>query len=248
MDQKKIGKFIAEMGKEQNLTQIQLAEALGISNKTISKWECGNGMPDYAVIEELCRVLHINANELLSGERIPSNDYNRKAEENIMSLMEENSKNRKWDKGIMMVSMALIFLLILFVILQYGGIEAIHNFIDTPTIFYMSLITMVVLGMAGKLKDFLKAFTYVIKPEQEITQTKKSMCAVKVAIIIINIIAILAFVIANVTILQVWSRTQAEFKILATHIAVSLLNIVYALIFTVILLPIYWRLKYISIS
>ena len=50
MDQIKIGKFIAEMRKEQNLTQIDLAEKLGISNKTISKWECGNGMPDYAVM------------------------------------------------------------------------------------------------------------------------------------------------------------------------------------------------------
>ena len=57
MDQIKIGKFIAEMRKEQNLTQIDLAEQLGISNKTISKWECGNGMPDYSVMETLCEIL-----------------------------------------------------------------------------------------------------------------------------------------------------------------------------------------------
>ena len=74
MDQIKIGKFIAEMRKEQNLTQIDLAEKLGISNKTISKWECGNGMPDYAVMEGLCDILQINGNELLSGERLPSKD------------------------------------------------------------------------------------------------------------------------------------------------------------------------------
>ena len=92
MDQIKIGKIIAEMRKEQNLTQVDLAEQLGISNKTISKWECGNGMPDYAVIDELCAILKINVNELLSGERLPSQDYNKKAEENIMSLMQENNE------------------------------------------------------------------------------------------------------------------------------------------------------------
>ena len=63
MDQIKIGKFIAETRKEQGLTQVDLAERLGISNKTISKWECGNGMPDYAVMESLCNILKINVNE-----------------------------------------------------------------------------------------------------------------------------------------------------------------------------------------
>ena len=76
-----------EMRKEQNLTQQDLAEKLGISNKTISKWECGNGMPDYAVMESLCSVLNINVNELLSGERLPSQEYSKKAEENMISLI-----------------------------------------------------------------------------------------------------------------------------------------------------------------
>ena len=94
MDQIKIGKFIAEMRKEQNLTQIDLAEKLGISNKTVSKWECGNGMPDYALVESLCEVLNINVNELLSGERLPSKEYNKKAEENMMSLIQESGENQ----------------------------------------------------------------------------------------------------------------------------------------------------------
>ena len=70
MDQIKIGKFIAEMRKEQNMTQKQLAELLNISDKTISKWECGKGMPDNSILLELCEALHINVNELLSGEKI----------------------------------------------------------------------------------------------------------------------------------------------------------------------------------
>ena len=69
MDQIKIGKFIAEMRKEQNMTQRQLAEHLNISDKTVSKWECGKGMPDNSILLELCDVLQINVNELLSGEK-----------------------------------------------------------------------------------------------------------------------------------------------------------------------------------
>ena len=67
-DQKKTGKFIAESRKQLGLTQKDLAEKLGISDKTISKWETGHGMPDVSVIPELCEILSVNSNELLAGE------------------------------------------------------------------------------------------------------------------------------------------------------------------------------------
>ena len=122
-----IGKFIAEMRKEQNLTQQDLAEKLGISNKTISKWECGNGMPDYAVMESLCRVLNINVNELLSGERLPSQEYGKKAEENMISLIQESSVNHKRDMrewlGFIIGVGAVAFVMWL-TIIMWGGIEA----------------------------------------------------------------------------------------------------------------------------
>ncbi len=68
MNQKKIGKFIAELRKERKLTQKELSEKLGISEKTVSKWECGNGLPEVAYMEPLCNILGITVNELLSGE------------------------------------------------------------------------------------------------------------------------------------------------------------------------------------
>ena len=68
MDQITIGKFIAKKRKEKNLTQEQLAERLGVSNKTVSKWECGKCMPDYSVVESLCRELNITLAELMDGE------------------------------------------------------------------------------------------------------------------------------------------------------------------------------------
>ena len=68
MDQKNIGSFIAQKRREKNLTQEQLAELLGVSNKTVSKWERGKCMPDYAIVELLCRELDISVSELLIFE------------------------------------------------------------------------------------------------------------------------------------------------------------------------------------
>ena len=86
MDQIKIGEFIMEARKERGLTQKQLGELVGVSDKTISKWECGRGMPELSAIMPVCEASHMNVNELLSGERISGNDYQGKAEENMMNL------------------------------------------------------------------------------------------------------------------------------------------------------------------
>ncbi len=95
MNQVKIGRFIAKMRKQQNLTQCELADALGISNKTVSKWECGNGMPELSLMMPICEILEINLNELFSGEKLTDADYKKKAEENIMKLIEESEKMKK---------------------------------------------------------------------------------------------------------------------------------------------------------
>ena len=71
MDQIKIGKFIAERRKERGFLQKDIAAKLGISEKTVSKWECGNGLPEVIYMEPLCRILGITVNELLAGESIP---------------------------------------------------------------------------------------------------------------------------------------------------------------------------------
>lgn len=99
MDQEKIGKFILEMRKQKGLTQKELAEMVGISDKTISKWECGNSMPDISYLEPLCNSLGISVNELLSGQCLTGESYSEKAEENIMALMKENESNRKESVG-----------------------------------------------------------------------------------------------------------------------------------------------------
>ncbi len=82
------------MRKQQSLTQIEFADSLGISNKTVSKWECGNGMPELSLMMPLCEKLKINLNELFSGERLTDIDYKKKAEENIMKFIEEAEKKK----------------------------------------------------------------------------------------------------------------------------------------------------------
>ena len=95
MDQIKIGKFIAETRKGKNITQKQLADKLSISDKTVSKWECGKGLPDVSIMLELCEELNITVNDLLTGEIVSEIDYQNKAEENMMNLMKENQENKK---------------------------------------------------------------------------------------------------------------------------------------------------------
>ncbi len=95
MDQIKIGQFIAQKRKAAGYTQRQLADMLGISDKTVSKWECGNGMPEVSLMLPLCDALHINVNELLSGEDVTDANYKQKAEENMMHLVQEKEESKK---------------------------------------------------------------------------------------------------------------------------------------------------------
>lgn len=95
MDLIKTGKFIAEQRKAKELTQVKLAELLNVSEKTISKWECGNGFPDTSLILPLCEALGITANELLSGRSLSNEEYKPSAEQNIIELQNLQEKSTK---------------------------------------------------------------------------------------------------------------------------------------------------------
>ena len=95
MDQIKIGKFIAECRKKQNLTQSQLAEKLGITDRAISKWENGRAMPDSSLMLDLCSILNISVNDLLSGEVIGMENNDKKNEQLLLDMAKEvESKNK----------------------------------------------------------------------------------------------------------------------------------------------------------
>jgi len=95
MNQEKIGNFILELRKEKNMTQQELADKIGVTDKAISKWENGRGMPDLSLMKPLCRELDISINELISGERIDKKDYQEKLEENIMNTIDYSVQEQK---------------------------------------------------------------------------------------------------------------------------------------------------------
>ena len=116
MNQEKIGKFIAKCRKDKNLTQGELADKLNISNKAISKWETGRGMPDASIMLELCSYLGITVNELLSGEKLEEGEYKEKANENIINIAKESEKNKKVKNKIIIVLTIIIIFSILLLI------------------------------------------------------------------------------------------------------------------------------------
>ena len=112
MDQLKTGKFIADCRKRKNLTQMQLAEKLGITDKAISKWERGIAMPDSSIMLELCDILGISVNELLSGEKISMENNNQKNEQLLLDMAKELEKKNKtiWSSmwTIMIISITVL--------------------------------------------------------------------------------------------------------------------------------------------
>lgn len=119
MNQIKIGKFIAECRKNSNLTQMQLAEKLNITDRAISKWENGKAMPDSSIMLDLCKELKISVNELLSGEMIDMKNYNKIAEENLFKLNESNEKKKKIILKSAIVIGLLIFIIIVIQLYSY---------------------------------------------------------------------------------------------------------------------------------
>lgn len=134
VNQEKIGKFIAELRKEKNMTQVDLANKLGITDRAISKWENGRGMPDLSLLLPLCEALEISVNELLSGERLEQDNYQEKLEENIINTIDYSDKKIKKNRKIFAFVLSSILIFILVVITMFGiDINRMRN--SKPVVF-----------------------------------------------------------------------------------------------------------------
>ncbi len=107
MDQVKIGKFIAERRKNAKLTQMQLAEKLSITDRAVSKWETGKAMPDSSIMLELCDVLKISVNDLLCGEVVTMDNYNKELESNLLEMVKQKEAA---DKRLLRIEIVLGFI------------------------------------------------------------------------------------------------------------------------------------------
>lgn len=142
MDQIKTGKFVASLRKEKGLTQVSLANCLGISDKTVSKWERGVGLPDVSLMLPLCEILEISVNELLTGEKLTDADYKKRAEVTIMNLVQENKENKK--RMLQSVMCGII------TIIAVCSLVVIASYIEMPVAVRIALIIFAVItAVAG---------------------------------------------------------------------------------------------------
>ena len=133
MDQIKIGKFISSCRKEQGMTQAALAEKLGISDRAVSKWETGKSMPDSGIMLELCELLGINVNELLSGERIMTEVYDKRAEENLLEMRRQvEEKNRQLLRTEYLIVLPAVVLGLVLIL--------VASFVEIPSVWRGTLI------------------------------------------------------------------------------------------------------------
>lgn len=243
MDQVKIGKFIAEMRKEQNLTQKQLADKLDISDRTISKWECGKGMPDVGLMIPLCEEIKINVNELLSGERLSENHYPKRAEENMMRLIEENGNKKKREVMYALTyGLAIVMVAVLLVVSLWTQGFSIIYYLDPPSFIFISVMLILFLGAAGLLRDFFHAFVLAFKDKRSDKDNayERAENAIDLAIKVSILDGILLFLFYLIFVLRSFGNPE----IIGPNLAVAMLSMLYGIFCAIIFLPIRARIRY----
>lgn len=253
MNQEKIGTFIADARKEQGLSQKDLADAIGVTDKAVSKWECGKSMPEISKMETLCEVLHVNINELLSGERLSEAAYPQKAEENMINLIHESESQASQTNSVSIIIMIVLsFLPIVFSILYgrmnyFDGSASFAVWIDPPTMVAMAVVTILYLIGTKSSKAFSRAFVIVCRRQwYSDAQIKDSYIAVKMVRISWLITGVLVSVLGYVsTAIDVAGNygAQDRYTIIILNFAVSSLGIIYGLIGYLILTPIKAKLE-----
>ena len=166
MNQIKIGRFIAVCRKKANLTQMQLAEKLGITDKAISKWERGVAMPDTSIMLELCDILCISVNELLSGEKINMENNNQKNEQLLIDMAKEIEKKNKtiWNAMWTIMTVSIIGLI--------GGLAIIAFLMPEGPWMLVAILTLCVV--------FLIQCFYALKLEVSVGAYKCKNCGFEI--------------------------------------------------------------------
>ena len=152
MDQIKIGKFIARCRKQNNLTQMQLAEKLGITDRAVSKWERGKSLPDAAIMLDLCALLNITVNDLLSGEVVVMKNYSDELEKTLLEMVKQKEES---DKRLLFIEI-LVGVLCIIVMLALTAIASL-----CPMEEWLR-ITLILIG----LFPLLVACPFMLKIEQ----------------------------------------------------------------------------------
>lgn len=152
MDQIKIGKFIATRRKAQSLTQMQLAEKLGITDRAVSKWETGKTLPDATLMLDLCGILGISVNDLLTGEVVTMENYNENMEKNLLEALEAKQKA---DKNLLSLEIVVGMMCVIILL----GLAAFASFMQLEE---WLRVVLILIGLV----PFLVTLPFLIKIEQ----------------------------------------------------------------------------------
>lgn len=245
MDQVKIGKFILDMRKEQGLTQKQLAERLGVTDKTVSKWETGHRLPDASILPELGLVLKVDMNELLAGEKfspqeLSPEEYAKQSERNLVGLVGElneiDKRSRSGSVGTVIgVSLTGLALLLLFASSLREG--TVIDLIDLPTLIYLLGLKFAVLSVSGWFHDYLNAWKMSL-PGKSLSEREMNLAlqAVRYAGALTLILGCLIALLSSFSLLNYMNGLGLIFP--------SLAQIVLALLYTAILKTVYVVLEF----
>lgn len=230
MDQVKIGEFIARKRREQDLTQIQFAELVGVSNKTVSKWETGFRLPDVAIIQNVCDVLKISVNELLAGEEITEKEYVKKTEDNVIGLVKEldERKETKSSRCLGIVCSILIGISAVFLSnMHLVGSINIRLFFDLPTLLYIIGIFILVLGVTGGFTRYIagyKCWLGVRKYSEN--EMNKIVCTMEYAK---RLILLIGFFVSLVSVIAL-SIHMEHMETIGPYLASAVLSLLYTLL------------------
>ena len=251
MNQEKIGAFIADTRKSQGMSQKQLADVVGVTDKSVSKWEGGKSLPEISKMEPLCDALHININELLSGERLSEAVYLQKAEENMLDLIHESEIKVNQTNSVSVIMMIVLSVLFMAFIMQrtflFDGTVSWAAWIDMPTIVTMIVVTVLYLIGTKTMRAFRRAFVIVgSKKCYTYVEIHASGTAIKMSqaswLITGMMMSIVGYVSLAISAAADYARPD-RFVLVALNIAVASLGIVYGLIGYLILIPIKTKLE-----
>lgn len=213
-----IGQFIQELRKAKKMTQKELADIVGVSDKTISKWENGNSLPDTSILLSLCGVLDISVNELLSCEKLLKEEYSSKAEANMIKLLHEKEMSDKKNlvSLIIGVIVAIISLIFVYVINVGIDIKQMGYFVDFPSLICLTImcIGLVLLSGVKKKSEILLVIKKIIIPA-----------------------GVFIFIFSAIVVLE----KMVSFEQFGPNLAIAIIPLLYAVLGYLILIPLTYR-------
>ena len=198
-------------------------------------------MPDNSILIELCEILEINVNELLSGEKLSDDSYHGKAEENIVKLMEQSENDRKRERnalvGGLLGTVALIVALVWIIGMASGDLVW---YMDIPSLMVIVPITVIVLLTSGLAKDFFAAFAICFGTHKPVDEDKlgRAVAAHKLVLIVVPVTGVITSLVAVVSLFGNYNVVDS----IGQNLAVAFLTVLYSLIFDLMLLPVSGRL------